>query len=68
VTLNSDNEEKLGAMKSKMAPGKTITYTISRRGKEKQVDVTLASIPDAVMAKWVGSHMLQHASVTIAQN
>ena len=31
-------------------------------------DVTLGEIPDAVLAKWIGSHMLSHATVDIAQN
>jgi predicted metalloprotease with PDZ domain len=68
VRFGSEDGEAWHAVKSEMKIGNTITYTVSREGEKKNVDVTLAAVPDAVMAKWVGSHMLQHATVEIAQN
>jgi len=48
-------------------PGAEITYTVKRGGKSKELDVTLAGIPDAVMAQWVGKHMADdHAEIQIA--
>lgn len=64
----ADADEK--AMKeawSGMTPGKTVTCKIGRGGKEKEVDVTLAKLPDDVMAKWIGGHMIEHASMATAQ-
>lgn len=68
VRLGAENETALKAVKTEMVPGKTVTYTISRYGKEKDVDVVLAQLPDAVMAKWIGRHMMDHASIELAQN
>jgi len=62
------NKEKLMAVKEAMAPGKTITYTVSRDGYEKSLKVTLAKTPNEVLAQWVGTHMLEHAKTEVAQN
>ena len=32
-----------------------------------EIDVTLGEIPETVLAKWIGRHMLEHASIEIAQ-
>ena len=44
-----------------MKPGNTITYTLLRGGKELEVKVTLAQMPDDVLAQLIGMHMLEHA-------
>ena len=61
--------KRLKAEKSAMQVGKTVTYTIARgsHGKTKEVALTLAKIPDEVLAQWIGSHMLDHAAIEIAQ-
>ena len=41
-----------------MTPGKTVTYTVVRNGSEKDLKVELGSIPETVMAQWIGQHML----------
>lgn len=53
--------------KDAMRPGKTIVYTVRRDGHQKEVKVELASIPEEIMAKWIGRHMLEHASVEVTQ-
>lgn len=53
--------------KDVMLAGNTITYTVNRDGHKKDVSIELASIPDEIMAKWIGRHMLDHASVEMAQ-
>jgi C-terminal processing protease CtpA/Prc len=67
VSLNDERKEKLHQMKVKMVPGSEITYTVKRAGQKKDLDVTLAKVPEDVMAQWVGAHMLEHATVAVAQ-
>ena len=55
----------------KMTPGATVTYTVERKGKKKDLAVTLGEIPENVLAAWVGRHMIEghtDASVALAQN
>ena len=54
------------ALQAKMKPGNRIAYTVERDGTKKQIDVTLAEMPDEVLAQWVGKHMLAHAAVEVA--
>ena len=54
------------ALEAKMKPGNRIAYTVERNGSKKQIDVTLAEMPDEVLAQWVGKHMLAHAAVEVA--
>jgi predicted metalloprotease with PDZ domain len=60
VELSDENQDKLKQISyEKMTPGNTITYTVERAGMRKKVDVTLGSLPDKVLAQWVGNHMLE---------
>ncbi len=69
VSFGSEDENAWHDVKSQMQVGKTITYTIKRDSAKRKVDVTLAEIPDEIMAKWVGRHMLEHAKpIELAQN
>jgi predicted metalloprotease with PDZ domain len=62
------NHEKLSKVWQSLTPGKDVTYTVNRHGHDKDVTVTLANVPDDVMASWVGRHMLEHAAVDVAQD
>jgi C-terminal processing protease CtpA/Prc len=66
VKMNKDNEEALKATKKEWKPGQSVTYTISRNGYDKKVDLTLAPMPADVMAVWIGQHMLMHANTQVA--
>ncbi len=65
IEFSEENHEALGKVKQGMAPGKTITYTVARKGKNRDLDVTLGELPDEVLAAWIGGHMLE-AHVTVA--
>ncbi len=71
VRLDDENKEKVYAAKEKMTIGTTVTYTVDRGGKEKDLPVTLAQIPEATLAKWIGHHMIEGHSpegdVAVAQ-
>jgi S1-C subfamily serine protease len=54
--------------KSDWVPGRRVTYTVKRNGNEKEIYVTLGSMPKQVLAQWVGNHMLEyHMPVEVAQ-
>jgi len=62
------NKKELYAAKKSMHVGGTVTYTVVRHGKKKDVSIKLGEIPETVIAQWVGEHMIQHAAIEIAQN
>ncbi len=65
---DENNKEALKAAKSAMAPGKRVSYTVSRQGSDRNLVVTLAEVPNDVLAQWVGNHMLEHSGTAIAKN
>lgn len=60
VRFADKNEEALKKVSEEMKPGNTLTYTVSRKGSEMPVKVTLAPMPEDVMAQYIGQHMLDH--------
>lgn len=52
------DEAKRKAVWQEMLPGKKMSYVVDRGGKSLDVEVVLASIPETVMAQWIGQHML----------
>ena len=67
LVFGEASEEALEEAWGGMKPGKEIAYTVSRNGHDEDLDVTLGKLPEDVMAKWVGQHMLDHATVATAQ-
>ena len=68
IRFDSEDKEKLHAAKSQMKIGSRVKYTVDRDGYKKKLDLTLAAVPDDIMASWVGQHMLGHATIEIASN
>jgi S1-C subfamily serine protease len=68
IEYNKENKEELGAIRGKMTPGSTFTFTILKNGKkEKDMEITLGDLPEDLLAQWVGKHMLDHASAENAE-
>ncbi len=73
IEISEKNSEKLAQSKAAMRVGKKVSYTVERAGcchkagGVKEVDVTLGEIPDAVLAKWIGGHMVDHAVIEVAE-
>ena len=42
-----------------MKPEQTITYTIDRGGKELEIDILLARLPDRIKAQWTAKHLVE---------
>ena len=51
-------EEAMKKIYKQFTIGNTVTYTLSKKGHERQVKVTLGTLPDD-KAKWVGKHMVK---------
>lgn len=68
VTISKGNEEALKAARAEWKPGQQVSYTIRRDGADRKVSLTLAPMPADVMAKWIGQHMMEHASVEVTKN
>lgn len=66
IVINDENEEKIHNAKKSWKPGTSISYTIKRDGYDRKASVTLASMPADILARYIGQHMLDHASVEVA--
>ena len=64
--ISVSEEGAMHQIQAKMTPGNTVSFTVSRNGKEKNGKVTLVNMPDEVHAQLVGEHMLMHSSVEVA--
>lgn len=62
VTYAEENHEKLGEIQKSMIPGAEFTFTVKHEGKEKDVAVVLGEMPEDVLAKMIGGHMMEHAA------
>ncbi len=58
VAYKEENKQALQEASKTMQPGKTVTYAIVRNGSRMDLEVELGSIPETVMAQWIGQHML----------
>ena len=67
VRYSDGDEEALKKAKKGWKPGQSVNYTIQRNGTDREVTLTLAPMPADVLAKFIGQHMLEHASTDIAQ-
>jgi len=62
VTFDTEDKEVWAKVKKNMVPGNTVEVTLIRDGKKKDFAVTLAPMPEDVMAMQIGHHMMSHAS------
>jgi S1-C subfamily serine protease len=65
IEFGEENYAAMKKIKHEMTPGREVTYTVARSGKKKDLDVTLAEMPDEILAQWIGGHMLE-GHVTVA--
>ena len=66
VRISQDNHEALVKAKKDWKPGQSVKYTIKRNGADREVNLTLAPMPADVLARWIGQHMMEHATVEVA--
>lgn len=59
VRFSFEHNEAMNKIK---VPGKAVTVTIKRGGVSKDLKMTLIPMPADVMAKYIGEHMMHHAT------
>ena len=64
--LNEENEKKLDENRKSWKPGSSVTWTMRRDGNDRDLAITLAPMPADVLARYVGTHMLEHAQMELA--
>ena len=60
------NKEALTAIRQKMTPGETFTFTIKRGEEKKEMAIKLAPMPEDVMSAMVGKHLLDSHLTAVA--
>jgi C-terminal processing protease CtpA/Prc len=67
IPFTKDSHEAMAKIK---VPGKQVTLTLTRAGARQEIQVTLSPMPTDLMAKYIGEHMMVHASqqVVTAKN
>ncbi len=60
VRFSKENEASLKETYKSFTPGNTVNYTVARGDSEVDLEIKLASLPETVMAQWIGQHMLEH--------
>lgn len=69
VSLYGEDKAALKKVKSGLAVGSSVSYTVKRDGGKAVLEATLAEVPAAVMAQWIGEHMIdQHAHLEVASS
>ena len=58
VPYEEANEEELKKQYKSFRPGKTATFGIEREGQAEDITVALEPIPEEILAKWIGEHVL----------
>jgi C-terminal processing protease CtpA/Prc len=65
LEFNDANQEALQQMRSESKPGSSVMYTVTRSGEKHDLTLTLAAMPADVLARYIGQHMLEHASTAM---
>lgn len=60
VDYTEENEKLLKAEYATFKPGKTAIFKVERDGEKIDIKVELEQIPQAIMAQWVGQHILDY--------
>jgi C-terminal processing protease CtpA/Prc len=67
VEISEANKEALKAAKKSLVAGGEARYTVLRQGAKKNLTAHLVAPPRAVLAQWIGEHMLsEHVGTQLA--
>lgn len=65
---DADSQKELKAARAEWKPGTSVTWSMTRGDADRQVEITLAPMPADLLARYIGQHMLEHATVEMAAN
>jgi len=68
VKLAGAEEAAMKQARGEWKPGQQVNYVVMRGGAEQKVALTLAAWPADAVAKMIGQHMLEHATMEVAKN
>ena len=60
VDYNEENEKLLKEEYASFQPGSIAIFTVGRDGKNLDLEVQLESIPEAILAQWIGQHVMEY--------
>lgn len=63
VAYTTENEAALKTEHESFRPGGTAVFTVNRGGEKLDIEVHLEAIPDAILAQWIGQHILEYHTV-----
>lgn len=67
IEMSDENKDALKKAKHGLGPGSDVTYVVKRQGGKVTLPATLGSVPPAVVAEWVGEHMVSnHSEIKLA--
>jgi len=64
VEMTAENKEALSKVKHTLGPGSDVNYVVKRQGGKVKLAAHLDIVPNAVLAEWVGEHMVNDHSTT----
>ena len=64
---SEEAQKKLKKTWGSFKPGSEVTYAVDRSGKKMKTKVTLGTMPEELVASYVGRHMLEHATTAVAK-
>lgn len=67
VAYATASKEELKKVKEMIVPGREITVTVMRDGERQDLPVTATTLPPAVLAQWIGTHMLYEHRHQVAE-
>lgn len=66
VDYTEENEKALEEEYASFKPGNKVTFRVERDGKPVAIQVQLEQIPDAILAQWIGQHILEAHQAEVA--
>lgn len=68
IEINEENGKELAAARADFTPGTSVTWSMVRGDADRKVAITLAPMPADMLARYIGDHMLEHATTEVASN
>lgn len=70
VDYTEENEKLLKEQYGSFKPGSTANFKVERAGKMLDLEVELESIPESILAQWIGQHVMDYhkAEAELAKN